>query len=62
MVKTGTRNIGAEILEGIHETTRGETGRVVMFPPVAEASLGEAKACSPGRQPGVTEAKEPSKP
>ena len=62
MAKTDTRNIGAEILEGIREIKRGEIGRVVMFPPVAEASLGEAKACSSGRQPGVAEAKEPSKP
>jgi len=30
------RNIGAEILEGIRELKRGETGRVVNVPPVAE--------------------------
>lgn len=30
------RNIGAEILEGIREIKRGEIGRVVTFPPVAE--------------------------
>jgi putative transcriptional regulator len=30
------RNIGAEILEGIREIKRGEIGRVIIFPPVAE--------------------------
>ncbi len=36
MAKRRTRDIGAEILEGIREIKRGEVGRVVMFPPVAE--------------------------
>lgn len=31
-----SRDIGAEILEGIREIKRGEVGRVVTFPPVAE--------------------------
>jgi len=30
------RNIGAEILDGIRELKRGETGRVVNVPPVAD--------------------------
>lgn len=36
MTKKTGRNIGAEILEGIREIKRGEIGRVVTFPPVAE--------------------------
>jgi putative transcriptional regulator len=36
MAKKRTRNIGAEILEGILEIKRGEVGRVMTFPPVAE--------------------------
>ena len=36
MTKDRSRNIGTEILEGIRELKRGEVGRVVTFPPVAE--------------------------
>jgi putative transcriptional regulator len=36
MSKERSRDIGAEILEGIREIKRGEVGRVVTFPPVAE--------------------------
>lgn len=36
MAKKHSRDIGAEILEGIREIKRGEVGRVVTFPPVAE--------------------------
>ena len=36
MAKKRTRDIGTEILEGIREIKRGEIGRVVTFPPVAE--------------------------
>jgi hypothetical protein len=36
MAKKGTRDIGAEILEGLREIKRGEVGRVVTFPPIAE--------------------------
>jgi putative transcriptional regulator len=36
MASRRERNIGAEILEGIREIKRGEIGRVVTFPPVAE--------------------------
>jgi putative transcriptional regulator len=36
MAKKRARNIGAEILAGIQEIKRGEIGRVVTFPPVAE--------------------------
>jgi putative transcriptional regulator len=36
MAKKHTRDIGAEILQGIREIKRGEVGRVVTFPPVAE--------------------------
>ncbi len=36
MANRRERNIGAEILEGIREIKRGEVGRVVVFPPVAE--------------------------
>ena len=36
MANKRERNIGAEILEGIREIKRGEVGRVVVFPPVAE--------------------------
>ncbi|HYX24924.1 MAG TPA: hypothetical protein VFC23_12275 [Thermoanaerobaculia bacterium] len=36
MAKKRSRDIGAEILEGIREIKRGEVGRVVTFPPVAE--------------------------
>jgi putative transcriptional regulator len=36
MREKGTRDIGAEILEGIREIRRGEVGRVVTYPPVAE--------------------------
>lgn len=36
MAKNQARDIGAEILEGIRELKRGEVGRIVTFPPVAE--------------------------
>lgn len=36
MARKTTRDIGAEALEGIREIKRGEVGRVVTFPPVAE--------------------------
>jgi putative transcriptional regulator len=36
MANRRERNIGVEILEGIREIKRGEVGRVVVFPPVAE--------------------------
>ena len=36
MAKKRTRNVGTEILQGIREIKRGEIGRVVTFPPVAE--------------------------
>jgi putative transcriptional regulator len=36
MAKKQTRDIGAEILDGIREIKRGEVGRVTTFPPVAE--------------------------
>jgi hypothetical protein len=36
MAKKSPREIGAEILEGLHEIKRGEIGRVVIFPPIAE--------------------------
>lgn len=36
MAKKQARDIGAEILEGIREIKRGQVGRVVTFPPVAE--------------------------
>jgi putative transcriptional regulator len=36
MAKQNTRNIGAEILQGVREIKRGEVGRVVTFPSVAE--------------------------
>ena len=36
MAKNRTRDIGSEILTGIREIKRGEVGRVVTFPPVAE--------------------------
>jgi len=36
MAKKHARNIGAEILEGIREIKRGEVGRVVTYPSVAE--------------------------
>lgn len=36
MAKKGKRDIGAEILEGIRQIKRGEVGRVVNVPPVAE--------------------------
>jgi putative transcriptional regulator len=36
MARKPARNVGAEILEGIRELKRGEVGRVVTFPPVAE--------------------------
>ena len=36
MAKKHSRDIGDEILEGIREIKRGEVGRVVTFPPVAE--------------------------
>lgn len=38
MAKEHGRRIGEEILEGIREIKRGEVGRVVVYPPVAEAS------------------------
>ena len=37
MTKVRRRDIGAEILEGIRQLKRGEVGRVVTFPSVAEA-------------------------
>jgi putative transcriptional regulator len=36
MAKKRARDIGTEILEGIREIKRGEVGRVLTFPPVAE--------------------------
>ena len=36
MTKARRRDIGAEILEGMRQLKRGEVGRVVTFPPVAE--------------------------
>lgn len=36
MTKARRRDIGAEILEGVRQLKRGETGRVITFPPVAE--------------------------
>jgi len=36
MARNRTRDVGAEILQGIREIKRGEIGRVVTFPPVAE--------------------------
>lgn len=36
MAKKRGRRIGEEILEGIREIKRGEVGRVVVYPPVAE--------------------------
>ena len=36
MSKKHSRNIGAEILEGIRQLKRGEVGRVVTLPPVSE--------------------------
>ena len=36
MSKKRTRDIGSEILEGIREIRRGEIGRIVTYPPVAE--------------------------
>ena len=36
MTKARRRDIGAEILEGIRHLKRGEVGRVITFPPVAE--------------------------
>lgn len=37
MAKKRARKIGKETLEGIQELKRGEVGRVVNYPPVAEA-------------------------
>lgn len=36
MAKQRDRNIGEEILEGLREIKRGEVGRVMVYPPVAE--------------------------
>jgi putative transcriptional regulator len=36
MAKQSARDIGTEILDGIRELKRGEVGRIVTFPPVAE--------------------------
>ena len=36
MPEKAVRDIGAEILEGLRELKRGEVGRVLAFPPVAE--------------------------
>lgn len=36
MARRRRRDVGAEILAGIQEIKRGEVGRVVTFPPVAE--------------------------
>jgi putative transcriptional regulator len=36
MAKKRVRRIGEEILEGLREIKRGEVGRVVTYPPVAE--------------------------
>lgn len=46
MAKKRPRDIGTEILEGIREIKRGEVGRVVTFPPVAEtrARVGLSRA------------------
>ena len=34
--KSTKRDIGKEILEGIRQLKRGETGRVIQFPPIVE--------------------------
>jgi hypothetical protein len=39
MTKENTRDIGAEILEGIREIKKGVVGRVTTFPPVAETRI-----------------------
>ena len=36
MAKKRARDIGTEILEGLHEIKRGEVGRVVIYPPSLE--------------------------
>ncbi len=36
MNKRRSRDIGAEILEGIRQIKRGKVGRIVNYPPVAE--------------------------
>ena len=36
MPKRRSRDIGAEILEGIRQLKRGEVGRIVTYPPVAQ--------------------------
>lgn len=36
MAKGRSRDIGAEILDGIRQLKRGKVGRVVTYPPVAE--------------------------
>jgi putative transcriptional regulator len=50
MTKKHTRDIGAEILEGIREIKRGVVGRVTTFPPVAETrarvGLSQSRFCS----------------
>jgi hypothetical protein len=40
MAEKRNRDIGAEILAGVREIKRGEVGRVVTFPPVADQDLG----------------------
>jgi len=34
--KPAKRDIGKEILEGIRQIKKGETGRVIQFPPIAD--------------------------
>jgi len=40
MAENLTRDVGAEILEGIREIKQGKVGRVVTFPPVADSQGG----------------------
>jgi hypothetical protein len=41
MAKKQVRRIGEEILEGLREIKRGEVGRVVTYPPVADKTDGD---------------------
>ena len=68
MTKEPTRDIGAEILEGIREIKQGIVGRVVTFPSVPRHGAlsdsfgpGGAAARSPGFQPweGSEDASQP---
>lgn len=51
MAKKLVRKIGEEILEGLREIKRGEVGRVVTYPPVAEtrARIGLSQSEFAGR-------------